>query len=99
MSFSGATKVNELLKSSIIEKFYYDEIALLWLDRRAPDEAWKLGRTDLHAQTWEYEYRQLETKMFFPRSCSAYDHLAGSWSYGKIFNFLKFVSFGFLNDY
>jgi hypothetical protein len=39
MSFSGATKVNELLKSSIIEKFYYDEIALLWLDRRAPDEA------------------------------------------------------------
>ncbi len=58
MSFCGATKVNELFLTDI-DKFYYDEIALLWLDRRAPDEAWKLGRTD--AQSWKYEYRQLET--------------------------------------
>ncbi len=47
MSFCGATKVNKLFLADI-DKFYYDEIALLWLDRRAPDEAWKLGRTDLH---------------------------------------------------
>jgi hypothetical protein len=38
MSFCGATKVNELFLTDI-DKFYYDEIALLWLDRRAPDEA------------------------------------------------------------
>jgi hypothetical protein len=38
MSFSGATKVNELFLTDI-DMFFYDEIALLWLDRRAPDEA------------------------------------------------------------
>jgi hypothetical protein len=39
MPFSGATKVNEFFFLTDIDRFHYDEIALLWLDRRAPDEA------------------------------------------------------------
>jgi hypothetical protein len=38
MFFIGATKVNELFLTDI-DIFFHDEIALLWLDRRAPDEA------------------------------------------------------------